>query len=49
MKPIPSLILSLLILLSSCKDDDKTHELQITRALKEKEWMPSCAAWGKTG
>jgi hypothetical protein len=37
MKPIASLILSLLILLSSCKDDDKTHELQITKALKEKE------------
>lgn len=37
MKPIASLILLLLILLSSCKDDDKTHELQITKALKEKE------------
>ena len=37
MKYIVSLVLSSMILLSSCKDDNKTHEMQITKALKEKE------------
>lgn len=37
MKPILTLCFSFLFLFSACKDDDKIHALEITRALKEKE------------
>lgn len=37
MKYIVSLFLLLIVLFTSCKDDDKKHEMQITKALKEKE------------
>lgn len=37
MKPIITLCLSFLFLFSACKDDDKIHALEITKALKEKE------------
>ncbi|MEO8233957.1 MAG: hypothetical protein ABI549_00960 [Flavobacterium sp.] len=37
MKYIVSLFLLLMVLFTGCKDDDKTHEMQIVKALKEKE------------
>ncbi|WP_300565424.1 hypothetical protein [Flavobacterium sp.] len=37
MKSITSLCLLLFVLFSACKDDDKTHQLEITKALKERE------------
>jgi hypothetical protein len=37
MKYLVSLFLLLMVLLTGCKDDDKTREMQITKALKEKE------------
>ena len=37
MKYIVLLFLLSMILFTGCKDDDKTHEMQITKALKEKE------------
>jgi hypothetical protein len=37
MKYIVSLFLLLMVLFTGCKDDDNTHEMQIAKALKEKE------------
>ena len=37
MKYIVSLFLLSMVLFTGCKDDDNTHELQIVKALKEKE------------
>ena len=37
MKYIVSLFLLSMVLFTGCKDDDNTHELQIAKALKEKE------------
>lgn len=37
MKYIVSLVLLLMVLFTGCKDDNKTHEMQIAKALKEKE------------
>ena len=37
MRYIVSLVLLLLVLFTGCKGDDKTHEMRIAKALKEKE------------
>jgi hypothetical protein len=37
MKYIVSLFLLIIVLFTGCKDDDNTHEMQIIKALKEKE------------
>jgi hypothetical protein len=47
MKSIVALCLSLCVIISSCKGDDKTHEIEVSKAIKEKELVYSAIykAW----